>query len=48
MESNVMELNLSEMEQAAGGVASPVDGIRDLCSWVACGFHHNYKYNDLN
>ena len=44
MESNVMELNLSEMEQAAGGVASPVDGIRDLCSWVACGFHHNYKY----
>ena len=37
-------LTESEAEQVVGGVTHPVDGIIDLFSWIACGFHHNYKY----
>lgn len=44
MTANAMELTLNEMELTAGGVPSPVDGVRDLFSWIACGFHHNYRY----
>jgi hypothetical protein len=44
METNAMKLNMNEMELTAGGVTHPVDGVVDLYSWIACGFHHNYKY----
>ena len=37
-------LTESEMEQTVGGVTHPVDGVIMFFSWVACGFHHNYKY----
>ncbi len=38
------ELDEAEQEKVAGGVTHPVDGIVNLFSWIACGFHHNYKY----
>ncbi len=42
----VETLTESTMEQAAGGVTHPVDGIVSLVSWVACGFNHHYKYTE--
>ena len=44
MASATMKAGLKEMERLTGGVPSPVDGVRDLFSWIACGFHHNYRY----
>ena len=44
MENSVTELSLREMEHLAGGKPGLVDGVVNFCSWVACGFHHNYRY----
>ena len=44
MERNMTELNRNEMEQPSGGKPGLIDGFIDLCSWIACGFHHNYRY----
>lgn len=37
-------LTESEMEKTVGGTTHWLDGIISVCSWVACGFGHNYKY----
>ena len=37
-------LTESEMKEVNAGVTHPVDGVIMFFSWVACGFHHNYKY----
>ena len=42
-----------EMEQISGGKPGLFDGILMLGSWIACGFHHHYRYtgkvkNDLD
>ena len=53
MENIIMEQNREEMKQPAGGKPGLIDGPLMLFSWIACGFHHNYKYtgktkNDLD
>ena len=42
-EQEMYELTQLQMERATGGKKpTPVDGIIDLISWAACGFHHRY------